>query len=369
MTILRLRRAFRPRRLTAVTWAGSSLATVALVLVSAFGFRLGGAAGSGSPYTREVAVAVAALQSRYSAGSYRQTRSWQSANALQAAIDYMRATGSRAYLEDVDDAYRSHHASDGFLGRYYDDEGWWAVTWISAYQLTGEGRYLDQARDIFADMTGGWDGACGGGLWWSKARSYKNAIANELFLSVAASLHRLLPGDTAYAAWAQREWAWFRGTGMITPRHLVIDGLGACRPLLGSPTWTYNQGVLIGGLTALAGFTHDAAALRTSREVAEAVIRSRGLSPGGILREPCEPSGTCDPDARIFKGIFMRNLKSLYDRVGDPRYEAYMRANAESVWAQDRRGSQFGLHWAGPFDSTDTAVRAAAVDILATQAD
>ena len=337
---------------------------VAVVLVSAFGYQSGRAAGTRGPYTREATVAAAALQARYSAGHYRETRFWQSANALQAAIDYMRATGSRAYLDDVDDAYRSYHS---FLNGYYDDEGWWALTWISAYRLTGRARYLAEARDIFADMTGGWDSTCGGGIWWNKARTYKNAIANELFLTVAARLHRLIPGDTADAAWAEREWAWFRGTGMITPSHLVVDGLAACRPVLSSPTWTYNQGVLIGGLVTLAGFTHDAAALRTGREIAAAVIGSPRLSPRGILRESCEPAGSCGTDTRIFKGIFMRNLKRLYNLVPDPRYEAYMRANADSVWAQDRRGSDFGLHWAGPFDRTDTAVQAAALDILMTQ--
>ena len=44
-----------------------------------------------------------------------------------------------------------------------------------------------------------------------------------------------------------------------------------------------------------------------------------------------------------------------------------MRAIADSVWVRDRRGSDFGLHWAGPFDGTGTAVQAAALDILTTQ--
>jgi predicted alpha-1,6-mannanase (GH76 family) len=367
MTVRRLRRFPGPRRLPGLTWAGSSLATTIAVLAAAFGPQPGRAVTAGDPFTRQATVAAAALHARYSAGSYLDTRSWQAANALQATIDYMRATGSRAYLPDVETSYQAHHGSDRFLSRYYDDEGWWALTWIGAYRLTGERRYLDQARDIFGDMTGGWDSTCGGGIWWSKGRTYKNAIANELFLAVAAQLHRLLPGDTADAAWAEREWDWFRGSGMITSGHLVVDGLAACRPVLDSPTWTYNQGVMIGGLVALTRFSHDPAALRTAREIAAAVIASPALSPGGILREPCEAAGSCDTDARLFKGIFMRNLKRLYDRVPERWYQAYMRANADSVWARDRDGSQFGLHWGGPFDRTDTAVQTAALDILTTQ--
>ena len=37
---------------------------------------------------------------------------------------------------------------------------------------------MNTASQIFADMTTGWDTTCGGGIWWNKTRTYKNAIAN-----------------------------------------------------------------------------------------------------------------------------------------------------------------------------------------------
>jgi predicted alpha-1,6-mannanase (GH76 family) len=336
---------------------------IAALITSAFGYRHDVAASR--THQGRAATAAAALQARYGAGTYQGAQFWQSANALQATIDYMRATGSRAYLADLDATYRAHHGSDRFLDYYYDDEGWWALTWISAYRLTRQTRYLEQARDIFADMTGGWDDTCRGGIWWSKARRYKNAIANELFLAVAARLGTLT-SDSRYTAWAQREWAWFRSSGMLTPGHLVVDGLAACKPILTSPTWTYNQGMLISALTALS--SQDPAALRIASSVADAVIGSRTLSPDGILREPCEAARSCAPDQRIFKGIFVRGLQHLYDRVRDPRYSAYLRANASSLWDNDRRGSEFGPHWAGPFGTADTAELVAALSLLNTQA-
>src|SRR5262249_13778258 len=77
--------------------------------------------------------------------------------------------------------------------------------WIDAYDLTGEERYLAAAEDIFLDMTGGWDDVWHGGIYWAKYNGqpdragaaavpagwqgpYKNAIANELFISLAAAL-------------------------------------------------------------------------------------------------------------------------------------------------------------------------------------
>ncbi|MGN6172101.1 MAG: glycoside hydrolase family 76 protein [Streptosporangiaceae bacterium] len=336
---------------------------------------------------------MTALQRRYRASTYVATRSWQSANALGATIDYMRASGSQDFLADLNDTYRAHHGRDGFLNGYYDDEGWWALTWISAYDLTGNGNYLSQAKDIFADMTRGWDGTCGGGIWWSKARHYKNAIANEIFLQVAAGLHARTPGDTVYRNWALREWAWFQGTGMLTGSHLVIDGLAGCKPDMNSPTWTYNQGMLIGGLVSLAQMTGRKAPLATAERIADAVVADPDLSPDGILREPCEPD--CGLDGPMFKGIFMKNLKLLSEQVsragqpapalvgragrlvrgqmgragqpGSASYQAYIRQNAMAVWSHDRHGDEFGLRWSGPFDSASTARQASALDILNTQ--
>ena len=316
-----------------------------------------------STFVTEAASAASGLQRWYQGPTYRSAQWWQSANALEATIDYMQATGSRAYVGNLNRTYLAFHQGDRFLDNYYDDDGWWALAWIKAYDLTGDQRYLGQARVIFETMTGGWDSTCGGGIWWSTGRTYKNAIANELFLTVAAELHNRTPGDIRYADWARREWAWFSGTGMLTRSGLVIDGLNQCKPVLGSPTWTYNQGVLIGGLIALNGITHARGLLLTARRVAGAVIRSPVLSPHGVLREPCEAS-SCDADQTLFKGIFIGNLSQLDSRVDGAPYQDYLRRNARSVWDKDRQADEFGLSWSGPFDGSGTAEQAAALDAL-----
>ena len=138
------------------------------------------------------------------------------------------------------------------------------------------------------------------------------------------------------------------------------------RPKLHSPTWTYNQGMLIGAMVSMAEMTGRRSFLVTAGKVAHAVIRSPELSPHGILREPCS-SRSCGRDAPMFKGIFIANLKLLYDRVGGAAYQAYMRRNAVAVWARDRRGSSFGLDWAGPFRASTITAQASALDLLTTQ--
>jgi predicted alpha-1,6-mannanase (GH76 family) len=320
----------------------------------------------GSPFTAEAAIALAQLQ-RNVGDAYTHTHLWQAASALSATIGFMGATGSRAYLGDLSATYLSHRHDRTFRGNYYDDKGWWVLTWIRAYELTGDRAYLRQAKSGFRALTKGWSPVCGGGLLWNRLKPYKNAITNETFMADAALLHEAIPGDTRYARWALREWRWFSASGMLTRHHLVVDGLSArCRPKLHSPTWTYNQGMLIGALVYMAKMTGRRSFLVTARRVAHAVIHSPKLSPHGILHEPCRPSA-CGRDAPMFKGIFMMNLKLLYDRVGGAAYQAYMRRNALTVWAHDRRGSSFGLEWAGPYLAPTMTAQASALDVLITQ--
>lgn len=350
-----------------------------LLAIGALGYQVVGprlaAAGQSGPATvtavlaadARAGAAVAELSRTYSGVS----RSWREANALGAIIQYMQETGSRAYLADVTTTYQEHLRPGhfhGFLNGFYDDEGWWALTWVRAYDLTGNPAYLRTAKVIFANLTKGWSSVCGGGVRWNKRLPYKDAISNELFLQIAAQLHMRIPGDTRYARWALREWAWFRASGMIERSGLVADGLQPdCRPVQSGPAWTYNQGGLIGGLVYLSQMTGQPALLGIAEKTAGAVLHSKVLDPGGILNEPCPLVLTCGNDAPTFKGIFIQDLRLLYDHTKVPAYLAFLQHNAESMWALDRRGAVFGLQWNGPFDINDNARQVSAVDLLNAQ--
>src|SRR5205085_1521469 len=217
---------------------------------------------------------------------------WNSANCVEALENEIIANNDTNYFSILEKTFNLN-CSNNFLNDYYDDEGWWAEAWIRAYDLTANPRYLNMARTIFADMTHGWDDHCGGGLWWNKAHTYKNAIPNELFLLAAIRLHQRTDGDGgvgSYLYWATNEWAWFKASGMINAQNLVNDGLNGCANN-GSTTWTYNQGVILGGLTDLYKVTGDVSYLNQATAIADAAIATL-VDGNGILREPCE-SGNC----------------------------------------------------------------------------
>jgi predicted alpha-1,6-mannanase (GH76 family) len=324
-------------------------------------------------YRARAAAGIAALQRWYepSSGLWATTGWWNAANALTAVIGYMQRTGDRAYVPVIETTFaRARRRNADFVASFYDDNGWWALAWIDAYDLTHDGRYLNAARTIFARTEAGWDDTCGGGLWWNEDRAYKNAITNELFLTLAGRLHQRTPGEGGrYRAWALRAWEWLRSAGLIGPAGLVNDGLTAACENNGGTTWTYNQGVILGGLTALYQITGDPACLTQAEVIADAALReltgppSAGLP--GILAEPREASAAREGDHTQFKGIFVRYLCYLYAERPRPAYRAFVLANARSIWDNNRNAdNEFGMRWAGPFDQADASRQSSALDAL-----
>src|ERR1043166_4759493 len=309
--------------------------------------------------------AVSALQQWYNtAGLWDTAGWWNAANCLEAVENAFAANNGANYLSVITNTFNLN-SSGNFLDGYYDDEGWWAAAWIHAYDLTGDARYLSMAKAIFSDMTNGWGMLpCGGGIWWDKAHTYKNAIANEMFLLVAIRLHQRTPGDGgagSYYYWATNEWAWFKASGMINATNLINDGLNTLCLNNGQTTWTYNQGAILGGLTDLYKATGNTNYLTQALAIADAAISYLTYA-NGVLREPCEISGCGGGDVPQFKGVFIRNLAYLYDVNRKPSYYTFLFTNAHSVWFQDRNGAtQLGLKWVGPFDSADAAPQSRAI--------
>jgi predicted alpha-1,6-mannanase (GH76 family) len=332
-------------------------------------------------YAQHTMYGVKTLQQWYSqsSGLYASPSGWwNSANAITVLANYERVAGDASYYSVLANTFtQAQHGPSGhpnFRNSYYDDQGWWALAWIDAYDLTANAQYLSMAETIFANMTNGWDTTtCGGGIWWSTARKYKNAIANELFLTVAAKLANRTSGSTSatYLRWAQREWTWFRASGMINSKSLINDGLNSTSPNAcvnnNRTQWTYNQGVILGALVELHKADSDPALLPQAQAIATAVLSpSSGLvNSNGVLVEHVV-SGKDTPQ---FKGIFLRNLMALYGATPNPQYKSFADTNANSIWANDRNADyQFGALWQGPFDSADATRQTSALDALISAA-
>jgi len=342
---------------------------VATIILAVCLFNVARVFGANGDFNADTEAATVVLQHYYNKKGLWDTAGWwNAANCVDALENDIIANNDTNYLATLQNTF-DLNSGGNFLTGAYDDEGWWAEAWIRAYDLTGNVNYLNMAKTIFADLTTAWDSHFGGGLWWSSARTYKNAIPNELFLLLAIRLHERTPGDGgtgSYFYWATNEWSWFKTSGMINAQNLINDGLTANCLNNGQTTWTYNQGVVLGGLTELYKTTGDTNYLVAAETIANAAIANL-TSAGGVLEEPCNCSG---PDVPVFKGIFARNLACLYDEDHQPAYFNFLSANAQSVWFNDRNSSnQLGMLWTGPFDSADASRQNSAIMPLSVVAE
>ncbi|KAK3302057.1 glycosyl hydrolase family 76-domain-containing protein [Chaetomium strumarium] len=358
-------------------------------------------------------AAIAAMNDRFFAPSQNIWSPgdpwWVSGVALTGIIDYMRKSNSSEYLDQVEKIIHAQRVVLSWwprgLGEFRadstDDTGWWALAMIGMYDLTGNSTYLGIAIEDEVYMYGYWsDNPCGGGLYVDIPKlTYKNAIANELYIKLAASLHNRIDGDTVYLPRAEKAWSWFQGSGMIgNGSNLINDGLtsrsdGTCfnNQL---PVWTYNQGVILGALVELYQATKNDTYLSTAQFIADAVLAAdTTLVRDGVLTEAgCSSSSSssssdesqCNSDQQAFKGIFAGNLAELDAALPQPDddgregsnhrrpYKPFLQLNAQSVYGRDRRVVEspdgeldlYDVSWAGPFRNSTVAKQASALWLL-----
>ncbi|KAB8074278.1 Six-hairpin glycosidase-like protein [Aspergillus leporis] len=251
-----------------------------------------------------------------------------------------------------------------WLDGSYDDDAWWALAWIAAYDVTGKQDYLDVAIGIFDHLSEAWPSKCGnGGIDSDFTHVYVNAIVNELFFSLAAHLANRASDSEYYVDWATRQWKWFKNSGMINSNHTINDGLTNDCKNNGATLWSYNQGVVLGGLAELHRAAKNESDLDAAKKIAKAAI-AEFSDDNDIIHESCEPD-SCDSNATQFKGIFIRNLKLLHSVAPDDAYMRVINASAKSIWKNDRNGqNQLGLDWAGPVTQVDASTHSSAMDAL-----
>ncbi|WP_194820340.1 glycoside hydrolase family 76 protein [Nocardia sp. XZ_19_385] len=336
------------------------------------------------------ARAVDRLLDRYDHGTglwENDSSTWQSANALTTVLDFVARTDDTQYLAYVAETYR--HGDVARLGiprrtGYNDDELWWALAWIRAFDLTRDPRYLTAAQAIVDGLADQQASFCGGGLAWARTGTdpeqrpwtQVNAITNALYLTATAQLSTRV--DTAnrssYLARAQSIWEWFStgaGRALLDSSGLVNDHLDqyadTCVLVDQDTRWTYGQGAMIGGLVAMFQATGSDELIAAADRIAAATTRA--ASPfirDGVLQEPSAtgcPGPSCR-DAETFKGVFIRNYRDLLDtRRSRVATVNFLVRQVNSLPGAD----EFGFRWLGPPQPDDLpnfATQAAALDVL-----
>lgn len=365
------------------------MASAAPLLISVVGVWLGVASGASLATPRDAlgyrsrslvaADRLARCEYGTTSGAWSNEALWQSGNTLEAFANLAIAQGNASLYAEV--FQNSYLRTAPVLDQCFDDHQWWLLGWVRAYEATGEVLYLERAAQVFDFVVAnGWTSQCGGGILWCPESpgtdGYKNAITNELFLTAAMKLH---PYETVlgrapgfYLGWAQREWDWFAGSGLVNGAWLVNDGLNGSCSNNNQTTWTYNQGVLLDGAARLSAATGNSSALDVASRVAAAAMTLLVAAPDSpIMSEPCGAGG-CDGDQQIFKGVFVRHLSGLLQSgTAGPalvaQARAFLAANAASLLANAScaAGGGYGLLWEGPCGANvSVATSSAGLDLL-----
>lgn len=127
--------------------------------------------------------------------------------------------------------------------------------------------------------------------------------------------------------------------------------------------YSYNQGVVLGGLVELNKAAPNAKYLESANNIAKAAIATL-VDSNMVLHDFCEPND-CKPDATQFKGIFMRNLQMLQRASPHDLYRKVIESSADSIWENDRNDkNQLGVDWSAFHKSADASTHSSALDAL-----
>lgn len=346
--------------------AGRRLALVRLVVPLALTVLSSAVAANaqGSPqnaWHSRAAAAVDYLDRRWGRDNgWDASENWQRFPILDALIEYQRRAGDDRWNKKISAAARNRS------GLYLNDDDLWAVIAnVHAWQIEHDPELLIWAATTYRRIvTEYWDAQCGGGLWWDRKRTYKNAIVNELLIYASTQLY-LATKQEPYREWALRSWSWFASSTMMGADGLVNDGLDGQCGNNGAPRFTYNQGVLLGGLNDLSEITGDpqfsVLAVKTALAATRTLVTSDGL-----LTEPFDSLGR---DGPMFKGIFAFHLGHLIEVMpeGPERAElrSWTRLNGEAVWRLAGEGGQpIDGVWSGGSGQHGAAAQASGIDIL-----
>ena len=81
--------------------------------------------------------------------------------------------------------------------KYYDDNAWLVISFIEAYEITGDSRYLKRAEETLDFVMSGWDDILGGGIWWHEKHKddSKNTCSNAPTAVACFRLSKHLNGE------------------------------------------------------------------------------------------------------------------------------------------------------------------------------
>lgn len=225
--------------------------------------------------------------------------------------------------------YDAYLSSPGNSDKYYDDNAWMVLTFVEAFELTGERKYLLRAAEAMRFVLSGWDETLGGGVYWREDHQSKNTCSNGPSATAALALARHLNAPY-YVAWAKRMVAWNNAKLQDTDG-LFFDNCDRSGKIERTK-WTYNAALMLRANLGLWRATGEKPYLTEAKRIAEA-----------SEREFVEPSTKAFRDEANFSHLLVEAFLDLHRETKAPYLKARAEACGNFAWThlRDTDGGHF----------------------------
>ena len=255
---------------------------------------------------------------------------WPQAHAIDVVTDVFQRTQDKKYGELYGlwwqgmpwfnpGARQGRRRGDRWWNAYVDDMEWHCLALIRIFETTGETRYLNKARQLYADWI--WtewspedeEPWHGGITWKTDVAKSKNACSNGPAAIIAARLAQFAAVDAAngknksaaeYQEQALKIYRWERKVLWNEKSGAILDNINQ-EGKVARFSLSYNQGTFIGAAVELFKLTKDRSLLDDAILTARFTTGPLSRRNNGVL--PDAPGG----DGGLFHGIFFRYLANL----------------------------------------------------------
>ena len=209
---------------------------------------------------------------------------WAVSVAAQAIVD-----GARIYPEltpligpaiDTFQRYKNHHtkgysAAENSVNDndvYYDDDAHVASAMLTAYEVTGDKRFLDQGRELTRFLMGGWHPKIGG-VKWHVSKTYVNACTTAEVAKACLQISKFIPDEAkTYVDFAAKCTQWQIDTLQDKGDKCIIDGVQPDGMKFENGKLTYNTGTTLSCAAHLWHITKDEKWKTIADDLAKAAI-------------------------------------------------------------------------------------------------
>ncbi|WP_224996260.1 glycoside hydrolase family 76 protein [Cesiribacter sp. SM1] len=310
-----------------------------------------------SDYHQRADLLLENYLTKYWDGNYiRNTGEWTYIHGMDAVIDGAERTNKQKYHGLIETFYEAQDRRHGWLNDYYDDENWFVLTLIHAYDVTAEEKYLRKAEEIYKDiLENAWDDSCcgetNGGLWWNKAKTQKATAANAGAVISGLQLYKRTNREE-YRAFAKKVYDFWWTNMVDKTTYQVADHINTD----GTKVWwkfTYNEGLMIGASMEMYNTFDKTSYLSYARNIAEFMVNNETVETayGPVLSDG--NSNQCSGDCWQFKAPGYKYLMKLYLQDKQKNlYQRVLKGSVDALWNLARNTeNSVSVDWSGPVSS------------------